>query len=148
MKKYWILGVVPLVGVGLWWYGTLPTGSVMAETNGLHAHPIVEIYVSGERIEIPTEIGVGPQYADLPKYGMGGMAMTPIHTHKDVPIIHLEFSGPVSDEDIELRRFFEVWGRDIGSFGALSLMEVNGEVSTTYGSHVMRDGDIIKLFYE
>lgn len=117
-------------------------------TRGLHEHPRLEIYVKGEKIEIPQNIGVGTAYQKSPGYGNGGMAMTPMHTHDDVPVIHLEYQGEVRKDDLELGKFFEVWGRDISEFGENMRMTVNGEPNTEYEKYIMRDGDVIQLHYD
>ncbi len=116
--------------------------------NGLHTHPLLEIYVKGEKVEIPQNIGVGEMYRGRQGYGLGGMAMTPIHTHDDVPAIHLEYTGKVMKSDTTLGNFFSVWGKDMRSFGANMRMTVNGVESTEYESYLMQDGDVIQLHYE
>src|SRR3989344_7651551 len=65
--------------------------------NGLHWHPTLEIYVRGEKIEISQNIGVGPQYVAMPTYD-ASMQMTAVHTHEDMPAIHLEFPGLVQEK--------------------------------------------------
>ena len=115
---------------------------------GLHAHPQLEIYVRGEKIEIPQNIGIGQMYAGRSGYGQGGMAMTPIHTHDDVPIIHHEFSGVVTYDDLTLKQFFAVWGREFMSFGDAVTMTVNGVLNTELENYSMKDGDKIILRYE
>jgi len=115
---------------------------------GLHWHPQLEIYVKGETIDIPQNIGIGAEYHGKPGYGAGNMAMTPIHTHEDLPIIHLEFQGVVRKDDITLGKFFDVWSKDMRSFGANMRMTVNGVENTEYADYIMRDGDQIELRYD
>lgn len=115
---------------------------------GLHWHPQLTIYVRGEQIEIPQNIGVGQEYMGKPAYGNGGMAMTPMHTHDDVPVIHLEYQDVVRSKDITLGTFFAVWGKDMRSFGSSMHMTVNGIENTEYEQYVMHDGDIIELRYD
>ena len=74
--------------------------------------------------------------------------MTAIHTHEDMPVIHLEFSGVVRREDVMLGRFFEIWGKDMRSFGENMRMTVNGEPNTEFERYIMRDKDIITLQYD
>lgn len=124
-----------------------PDVSVISQ-DGIHWHPMLDIYVQGKEIEIPANIGVGPQYASAPSYGNGGMAMTNIHTHEDLPVIHLEFSGVVTEDDIRLGNFFRVWGKDMRSFGGNMRMTVNGKESMEYENLVMHDGDKIEIRYE
>lgn len=143
-------GVVALLIGGVWLTNYLQTSddpSVLA-TRGMHEHPTLTIYVKGERVPIPEDIGIGPAYAGRASYGDGGMAMTAIHTHDDVPIIHLEFSGVVHKEDIMLGKFFDVWGHDMREFGENMRMTVNGESNADYEKYIMRDGDKIELHYD
>ena len=117
-------------------------------TAGIHWHPRLTILVKGAAVPIPANIGVGPAFAGRASYGDGGMAMTAIHTHEDMPVIHLEFSGVVRTRDIVLGQFFEIWGRDMRSFGENMRMTVNGAENTEYENYQMRDGDTIVLDYD
>ncbi|TAJ15961.1 hypothetical protein EPO56_00375 [Patescibacteria group bacterium] len=137
MKNILIVGFVVLALLGgMWWSQTLEkTANDTVTTNGLHSHPELEIYVKGEKIDIPQNLGLGAVHS-------------PIHTHDDVPIIHLEFSGVVTERDMKLAEFFKVWGKDINSFGSDIQMTVNGENNTEFGNYVMKNGDKIVLRYE
>lgn len=151
MKNILAIGAlaVALLFAGNMWSRSLSSNdSTIIATSGIHWHPRLTITVKEEEVSIPTDIGVGSAYANRPSYGDGGMAMTAIHTHDDVPIIHLEFSGLVRKEDITLARFFEVWGRDMRSFGEKMRMTVNGTENTELGNYLMQDGDRIELRYE
>lgn len=140
---------VALLFAGTMWSRSLSANDpTIIATSGIHWHPRLTITVQGEEVSIPTDIGVGLAYANRPSYGDGGMAMTAIHTHDDVPVIHLEFSGLVRKEDVTLERFFEVWGRDMRSFGEKMRMTVNGAENTEFGNYLMQDGDRIELRYE
>ncbi len=132
--------IVVLTGAALF---ILPEASGTSSSNdpnvvtltGLHWHPTLAIYVKGEKQEIPQNIGLDAVHK-------------PLHTHEDLPIIHLEFSGIVRKEDVMLGQFFKNWGRDIRQFGANMRMTVNGKENTEYENYVMRDGDMIELRYE
>lgn len=141
------LAVLFLVGAVIW-SGMLEDNdpSVVAR-NGLHWHPTLEVYVKGERVEIPEDLGVGPQYAGMPTYD-ANMRMTAMHTHVDLPIIHLEFTRQVRTDDIMLGQFFTIWGKDMRSLGTNMRMTVNGVENTEFESYVMKDGDIITLQYD
>lgn len=127
--------VALLIG-GVWWSSSVQTRdpNVIARS-GLHWHPTLTIYLKGERLEIPRNIGIGAVHQ-------------PVHTHDDPPIIHLEFGGVVKKEDIMLGQFFKSWGSDMRSLGANMRMTVNGEENTEYENYVMQDGDAIELRYE
>ncbi|MHB1330367.1 MAG: hypothetical protein ACYCY6_00085 [Minisyncoccota bacterium] len=147
MKNVLILGVVivGLFGVSIWWSKSLQSDDPnVVATNGLHSHPILEIYVKGERLSIPADIGIGGQFSSLP------MGMSPVHTHDDANegVIHLEFNGVVRKSDITLGEFLKVWGKDINSFGTNVRMKVDGVENMELDKYVMRDGDRIEIRYE
>ena len=99
MKAFLIAtGVVILLLVGsFWWSGNIQSNEPdIISTTGIHWHPELEIFVEGEKIEIPQNTGLIGKHS-------------PIHTHEDLPIIHLEFEGIVRKDDVRLSRFFEVW---------------------------------------
>jgi hypothetical protein len=135
MAKYLIGGVVVLLLFAMWWQYRGADDTGLVARNGLHSHPTLEIFVRGEKVEIPEGIGLGATHK-------------PVHTHDDLPVIHLEFSGRVQEKDIVLGKFFESWGKDMREFGAELTMTVNGIPNTAYENYVMRDGDRIELHYE
>ena len=137
MKNTIIIGgiVLILLAGGSWWTRSLQGSSSIVSGDGLHWHPTLEIFVKGEKIEIPESIGLGAVHQ-------------PMHTHDDLPVIHLEFSGVVHEKDLMLEQFFKNWEKDMNSFGMNMSMTVNGETNTQYGKYVMRDGDKIELRYE
>lgn len=151
MKKMIIIGgiaVLLLIG-GVWWSNSLQSSDPnIISTRGIHWHPHIEISIQGEKQEIPENIGIGMQYASAPTFDRN-MRMTAIHTHEPDGTIHLEFPARVTREDIKLKNFFVIWGRDMTrDFGTLVKMTVNGEENTEYGEYEMKDGDIIELRYE
>ena len=151
MKIFALIGllVVVLLGSSILWSRSSQTSEPgIVSQNGLHWHPQLEIYVAGQKVEIPQNIGVGSAYSSSPGFGNGGMAMTPIHTHDDLPVIHLEFSGVVREEDVTLGNFFKVWQRDMRSLGQNMRMTVNGMESNKTENYVMHDGDRIVLNYD
>ena len=152
MKKiptlWWIGGALVLIALLIGWSKMLQSSNpdVIAQ-NGLHWHPRLGIYVKGEKVEIPQNIGIGPQYAGMPTFD-SGMRMTAMHTHEDIPAIHLEFPGLVREEDIMLGNFFRIWGKDMRSFGTEVRMTVNGTENAEFENYVMHDGDRIELRYD
>ena len=142
------LAVVALLVGGSWAIGTMQQSDPdVISQSGIHWHPTLEIFVRGEKVDIPANIGLGQQYSSLPTFDRS-MGMTAIHTHEDMPVIHLEFPGLVREEDITLGRFFEIWGKDIRSFGESVRMTVGGAENTEYEKYIMRDGDTIQLHYD
>lgn len=105
--------------------------------NGIHWHPVLNIYVNDELQSIPANIGLGAVH-------------NPIHTHDEDAkdgVIHLEFPGVVKYKDTRLGEFFRVWNKDIKSFGPNVAMTVNGVKNTEHENYLMRDRDKIELRY-
>lgn len=151
MKNIFIIGgiaILLLVG-GVWWSKSLQESDPnVISTRGVHWHPQIEIYVQGEKQEIPANIGIGMQYASTPTFDQN-MRMTAMHTHEPDGTIHLEFPARVTREDTKLKNFFAIWGKDMmGDFGTLAKMTVNGEENAELGEYEMKDGDKIELRYE
>jgi hypothetical protein len=152
MKNILIISIIVIVLLGgsIWWSRSLQkNGPEVISRNGIHWHPILEIYVKGEKLVIPPNMGIGTQYVSKPTYDPS-MRMTAIHTHDDADkgIIHFEFSGVVRKEDIKLSKFFDIWNKDINTFGSNVSMKVNGEFNTQLEDYEMKDGDKIELRYE
>src|SRR3989344_5839890 len=118
--------LVLLGGASIWSRKSQTNDPEVVASNGIHWHPELEIYVKGERIEIPNNLGVGRENANLPTYSPT-MGMTQIHTHTDPPIIHLEFEGKVTREETRLKHLFSIWQKDFMEFGTTVSMTVNGE---------------------
>lgn len=151
MKNILIIGgiaILLLVG-GVWWSNSLQSSDPETiSTRGVHWHPRIEIYVQGEKQEIPANIGIGIQYASTPTFDQN-MRMTAMHTHEPDGTIHLEFPVRVTREDTKLKNFFAIWGKDMmKDFGTLAEMTVNGEENAELGEYEMKDGDKIELRYE
>ncbi|KKW47859.1 MAG: hypothetical protein UY98_C0004G0011, partial [Candidatus Kaiserbacteria bacterium GW2011_GWA2_58_9] len=156
--KYFFIGIGALVALALG--ATLftspsdqsgPSDPNILAVGGMHWHPSIRIFVKGEEVEIPQNVGIGAVHQ-------------PMHTHDDLPIIHLEFPAIVRKDDIRLGRFFEIWGRNMRSFGEDMLpsdergsteasglnvrMTVNGKENIEHENYVMRDKDVIELHYD
>ena len=147
MKNILLIGVgvaILLVG-GVWWSKSLSSSDPnLVSATGLHWHPQIEIYIKGERKQIPANVGIGAVH-------------NPLHTHADMPIIHMEFDGKVTLDDTRLGNFFDVWGKEFnadqifeyqnGPDGMLRMF-VNGAENTEFENYHMRDGDRIEIRYE
>lgn len=133
---YILIGFAVLIvgGFGLSRYLQSNNPNVVS-TGAFHWHPELTIYVKGEKQEIPQGIGLA-----------GGHK--PIHTHDDLPIIHMEFSGAAKNDEVTLGQFFKNWGKDFYSFGGNVTMTVNGQERTELENYQMKDGDKIELRYE
>lgn len=144
IKKWmlWGLGgglVIALLGGLIWYIATRPPilESDIVSKNGFHWHPELTIYVKGEKLEIPENIGIGATHQ-------------PIHTHDDSDegVVHMEFQGRVLKQNTTLGQFFKNWGKDMRSFGTNMKMTVNGQENTEYENYIMQDKDKIELHYE
>ncbi len=140
MKKIFIILIILLALLisAVWWSKTLQKNNTdIISTKGIHWHPKLTIYIKGEKLEIPANVGIGAVHL-------------PIHTHEDITndIIHLEFDSMVRKQDILLKQFFNSWGKEIYSFGSVIKMTVSGQENTELGEYVMRDGDEIILRYD
>lgn len=151
MKTILIISVAAalLLMGGVWWSNSLQSSDPdTIAVRGVHWHPHIEIYVKGEKQEIPANIGIGMQYAGTPTFDQN-MRMTAMHTHEPDGIIHLEFPARVTREDTKLKNFFAIWGKDMMSdFGMLTKMTVNDKENAELGEYEMKDSDKIELRYE
>lgn len=142
--------IFSIVGAGIFGLGRyfssgppLPASETIAR-NGLHWHPEIKIMILGKNQEIPANIGLG-------------ITERSIHTHDNMGVIHLEFSGLVRKEDVRLSRFFENWGKQFnqncildscnGPDGRLKML-VNGQESFEFENYAMKDGDKIEIIFE
>ena len=141
MKKNYIIVGIVILALVVWSVNskpTVPSDSSVLSLKGLHWHPTIEIYVAGEKIEIPANIGL-----------KGGHM--PIHTHtEDVSqgVVHMEFEDTVEKSDTKLGNFFSNWDKDMRSFGSNMSMTVNGVENFEFEEYQMKEGDVIKLQYE
>jgi len=140
MKKIFIISIVVIILLigAVWWSKSFQTNDTnIISTTGLHWHPKLVIYVKGEKLEIPADVGIGAVHL-------------PIHTHEDITsdIIHLEFGSMVRKQDILLKQFFKSWNKDINSLGLIVKMTVNGQENTELGEYIMKDKDEIELWYD
>lgn len=76
------------------------------EGTTLHTHPYLQIFINGEKIKIPSGVGI-PNTKFQGEYAVGGSCYLPIHTHDSSGIIHLE--SPTLDKEYTLEDFFKVW---------------------------------------
>ena len=125
------------IGAFGWYLATrppIPEGEILSRS-GLHWHSELAIFVKGEKQEIPANVGIG-------------VVHSPMHTHDLSGVIHLEFQGVVHKDDLNLGRFFELWGKDFMELGSSVKMTVNGEENAELQNYIMRDGDKVELRYE
>lgn len=112
--------------------------------NGLHWHAKLRIIINGKEEAVNSNIGIGIRH-------------NPLHTHEPDNVIHMEFQGLVTVDDLKLGKFFNVWGKQFSSScifdfcsgpnGTLR-MTVNGKENTEFEEYVMQDKDKIVITYE
>lgn len=139
MKAVWIVVIIAVVGSIVWLITSQPKTpeSDIFSRSDFHWHPELTIYVKGEKLEIPENIGIGAVHQ-------------PIHTHDDSGqgVVHMEFQGLARKQDVTLGQFFKNWGKDMRSFGTNMKMTVNGEENTEYENYIMGDKDKIELRFD
>ena len=131
--------------------------SGIVSKEGIHWHPHLAIYIKGQKQEIPANIGIGKQYSNSKWYD-SMMSMTDFHTHDNSGELHWEvMEGPVTKEHVQLKAFFDVWGKRFnstqifdnknGSDGTVK-MTVNGQPNTEFENYQVKDKDQIEIRYE
>lgn len=109
---------------------------------GFHIHPTLEIVANGERIQVPTNIGVG------------STCMTVLHTHTPDGLIHVE--SP-EKRDFTLGDFFAAWKQPFSQSEVLTYkadvsnrirVTVNGTEVDTFENTILGEGDKIVIYYE
>jgi hypothetical protein len=108
-----------------------------------HFHPHLSIYVDGERVRIPVNVGIDP---DQPPEEMASL-----HTHESDGTIHVEGMAEAT-----LGQLFAVWGlpfsqAKLGSFDAAPddtiRMWVDGQPSREFGALNLSDGQRIVIAF-
>ncbi len=112
-----------------------------AEGTVLHIHQHLDIMVNGKNIPVPGEVGIGSDF------------ISPIHTHDDSGVIHVE--SPVQ-KDFKLGQFFDEWGvtlnnNCVGTYCADSnnklVAAVNGKQISDPQNYVLKAHDEIEIWY-
>lgn len=155
-KSLLVISVVVLLGLGFYFWqkndATTPKKTIEEQTSRevalectsdmatkFHIHPELRILINGEEIEIPSNVGIKPT------------CMNALHTHNDMPIIHVE--SPVQ-KDFTLGDFFAVWDKSFNSMQILDFVAteegqirvtVNGQTSDSYENIILRDKDKIVI---
>jgi hypothetical protein len=107
-----------------------------------HIHPVLDIYINGEKQLIPANVGITPN------------CMYSLHTHTPDGIIHVE--AP-EKKDFTLSDFFAVWDKPFSKDQIFEhaadathriRMTVNGEEVDTFENTLLVDQDLIVIYYE
>jgi hypothetical protein len=115
----------------------------------MHIHPHLSILVNGTLYSVPAQIGIVPSLwkdHSLDNYGMQSMpemkmsAMTPLHTHDNSGIVHVESTV---NRNYALGEFLNIWGLHLD--GKTVKMTVDGKPLPDFRNHILRDGEQIRL---
>ena len=138
-----LVGGVSLLSLQQSKEASVPERQVVSR-NGIHWHPRLTILIKGEKQEVSANIGIGGVHQ-------------PIHTHDTSGTLHLEVNGLVTKDEIELGRFFQIWGKEFNSTAILDKkngsegsvkMSVNGKENKDFENYLMKDKDNIEIRYE
>ncbi|MDO8339818.1 MAG: hypothetical protein Q7T16_04130 [Candidatus Burarchaeum sp.] len=112
----------------------------------MHWHPRLSIYIDGERVRIPDDLGLAG-------------TESPVHTHDEGDgTIHFEFGqGSIPRGMLTVGYFInDVWGKQFNSTcildrcngpGGRVKMLVNGAENAEFGHYVMHDDDVVEIRY-
>jgi hypothetical protein len=107
----WGLPSAPLAGV--YANALVPILGGLAE----HIHSHLDVYVNGSHVTVPGGIGIVDPLAGNPgdlEYIFSAVGIySPLHTHDDTGLIHVEASAPPLD--MTLGQFFDVWQVRLGN---------------------------------
>jgi hypothetical protein len=108
-----------------------------------HFHPHLSLYLNGDGIPIPTNVGIDPSASPE--------AMASLHTHSSDGTIHVEGMSRAT-----LGQLFEIWGvtfskAQLGPYRAsgdrVVRMWVDGKRSTAFGEQQLADGQRIVIAF-
>ncbi len=150
LRWFWKTGAVVLAALGAvggiaWYIAATPpiVEQDVVSQLGVHRHVDLRITIKGTTQDIPANLGIGVRH-------------NPIHTHDRDGVVHLEFEGFVTKDDLRLREFFKVWGKRFnrncilehcnGPDGNVAML-VNGVENREFENYVMKDKDIIEIGY-
>jgi hypothetical protein len=145
-------GVVAAAGAGMIQPPKAPTaGSDDNKPMVMHIHPKLALYIDGNPVTIPANIGIDSNLYKTHKLDAYGMKMDmpsmpvmyPTHTHDTSGTIHVESN---EQRDYTLGDFLDVWGVDFsGKTVKLTVDGTPAPAGTDYRSRVFKDGEQIKL---
>jgi hypothetical protein len=99
-----------------------------AEGQVQHTHQHLDLFVDGQPVLIPADIGIDRVH----------LILSPIHTHDATRIIHVE--SPIVRE-FTLGEFFDVWGVRFDAHCLGGVCEGNGRVLSVYRNGQQVTGD-------
>ena len=150
-KYVYLLAGIAVVVVLLFFFGLREKAPSQQYAQGsvagpIHWHPRLSIYLDGERVRIPDDLGLG---------SIEG----PVHTHDEGDgTIHFEFEqGSIPRSMLTVGYFInDVWGRNFNSTcifdrcnggGKMVRMLVNSAENAEFERYVMQDDDVVEIRY-
>ena len=141
----WALSITVIAGI-VWAVLASPKSSEddIISRRGIHWHPTLAITIDGKPQEIPSNIGIGGVHKD-------------IHTHQINDKLHVEMRRAVRQDDIRIKKFFDIWGETFtrecileycnGEAGTVKML-VNGKENLEFENYLMQDNDRIEIIFE
>jgi hypothetical protein len=129
-----VLGIV--FGIQTNEQGAMGTKMVM------HIHPQITVNTNGQPSVVPENVGIdNTLWKDhsLDKYGMQGMS--PLHTHDNSGILHVESSV---NRDYTLGELVNVWG-GLETGGKILKVTVDGKPIPDWKNHILKDKEKISF---
>jgi hypothetical protein len=99
-----------------------------AEGQVQHTHQHLDLFVDGQRVAIPPDIGIDRV----------NLILSPIHTHDATGIIHVE--SPII-RDFTLGEFFDVWGVRFDAHCVGGVCDGNGRTLSVFRNGQVVTGD-------
>ncbi|HKP43659.1 hypothetical protein [Mycobacterium sp.] len=111
-------------------------GLPMLSSEGMaeHIHVHLDVLVDGKRAQVPANIGIDT----------ARRAISPLHTHDDSGVIHVE--SPVKRE-FSLGEFFTEWGVSLSADNIGGLRATDGKTVRTYVNGQARTGDPAAIMF-
>jgi hypothetical protein len=108
--------------------------ALTAEGEALHTHQHLDLFVDGQSVPVPADIGIN----------VAAGFLAPIHTHDTTGIIHVE--SPTV-RDFTLGGFFDIWGVRFGAHCIGGECDGNGRSLEVFvnGKRVSGDPRAVKL---
>lgn len=99
--------------------GSFPCG-ITHDNIGYHIHVHLAIYLNGEALQIPNNLGIGGPQAPRPG------CMYALHTHDATGVLHIE---SITTERFFLGQFFQIWGQPLS---ATNIAGISGQPIVFY----------------
>ncbi len=101
----------------------------------MHIHAQLELWRSGEKQEVPMEIGIARELWNnhsLDQFGPSTSLLSPIHTHDSSGTIHIE---SVVHRNYTIGEFLSIWGSGVGKI--VKVTDGEGRAIENYQDQVL-----------